>query len=100
MSLFEGFIKKKSSLSAKGVAKLSLIYFHIFLLSVELSLEVEPQRQDASIKRAFETLFVRIFPFSVDDTKGNVFVRWARVESNEHGIGRLGILIDVVSGCY
>ena len=52
---------------------------------------------DVVMKLTTEPFFVTVLPFTIDDFKGNVFIRWSGTESQDAevfvvGTGRYGVL--------
>lgn len=59
---------------------------------VSMLLEAEVQLQDSSVKYTSEAMSLRHFPFSVNNLKSYILVRWPSTESDQQSIISLSLL--------
>ena len=66
--------------------------------SVATTLEVEVQLEDSSVEPALEAMPFRHLPLFVHDSKGDVFIRHTRTETNRQRV-RCTVLLQVELRC-
>lgn len=62
-------------------------YVHLHLTTVTVTLEVEPKLEYGIVELASKAMFVRVFPITIDNLEGNVFIGWTGNKSQQSKVG-------------
>lgn len=58
----------------------------VSLSSVAVTFEVEPELKYIVVELTTETSLVGVLPFSIDNLKCNIFIRWSSMESKNRKV--------------
>jgi len=81
------FYRFKQHSEKRSECNISISEYHR-LPPITISSKIEPKMQNSFFKITLESLFLRILPFSVDNGKCNILIRWTCMKAKNDIIGR------------